>query len=572
MTKPSSPRLFSPRLGAPNLRPLALAAVLGAGLTGVAQAQTVPNAGQLLQETPPTPSTPPSVGAKSNLVLPTGPATLSADTTPIAVKRIEITGATRFPAAALHALVADAEGHTLTLAELNGVAGRITAFYRDHGYGLDRAYLPAQSLDDGVLRIAVLEARYGKVRVHNHSHVLTPLAVATLNTDDGQAVDTSRLEHRMLLLGDLPGVDAHARLSPGANTGESDLDIDVNGTPRVIGNVSVDNLGSPYTGRARGAAGIQVNNLAGLGDTLSLNGLTSGHGLSWGQVAYQATVTGFGTRLGAAYSYLDYKVGGALAAAGAHGTASMASVWVNQPIVRTENVSLAAHLQYDHRALDDITRTAGLDDKRSVDSVTASLALASQDHGLGGGVNHVTVSLTPVSVHFHNAFAALADAATARTRDGAFIVNFEADRLQRVTRHLRVYGQVSWQVSDKNLDSSEQWLLGGAASVRGYQVASLSGSSGVLATGEVRHDLPLPIPGAVEVVAFADYGALKLEAYPWTAARNDYHLASVGAGVNWNAPGQWQFRAQIATPIGDRPTILGKTADVQVWLQASKTF
>lgn len=567
-----SPR--QPSFRQPSFRPLAVAAALGAGLTGVAaQAQTIPNAGQLLQEAPPPPSTLPSVGAKPNLVLPSGSAALSAtDTTPIAVKRIEITGATRFQAAALHALVADAEGRTLTLADLNGVAGRITAFYRAHGYGLDRAYLPAQSLDDGVLRIAVLEARYGKVRVHNHSHVLTPLAAATLDTGDGQAVDTNRLEHRMLLLGDLPGVDAHARLSPGANTGESDLDVDVNGTPRVLGNVSVDNLGSPYTGRARGAAGIQVNNLVGLGDTLSLNGLTSGRGLSWGQVAYQATVTGFGTRLGAAYSYLDYKVGGALAAAGAHGTASMASAWVNQPIVRTENVSLAAHLQYDHRALEDITKTAGLDDKRSVDSVTASLSLASQDHGLGGGVNHASVSLTPVSVHFHDAFAELADAATARTRDGAFIVNFEADRLQRVARHTRLYGQVSWQVSDKNLDSSEQWLLGGAQSVRGYQVASLSGSSGVLATGEVRQDLPLPVPGAVEAVAFVDYGALKLEAYPWTTAANSYHLASVGAGVNWNAPGQWQFKAQIATPVGDRPTILGKTADVQAWLQASKAF
>jgi POTRA domain, ShlB-type len=40
------------------------------------------------------------------------------------------------------------------------VAVRVTGLYRDRGYFLARAYLPAQEIEGGIVRIAVLEGRY----------------------------------------------------------------------------------------------------------------------------------------------------------------------------------------------------------------------------------------------------------------------------------------------------------------------------------------------------------------------------------------------------------------------------
>jgi hemolysin activation/secretion protein len=61
----------------------------------------------------------------------------------IDVKAIHVSGSSAFPAAELESLVADLVGSEHTLTELVAGAARITAWYRERGYVLARAYLPA---------------------------------------------------------------------------------------------------------------------------------------------------------------------------------------------------------------------------------------------------------------------------------------------------------------------------------------------------------------------------------------------------------------------------------------------
>ena len=84
----------------------------------------------------------------------------------VTVSLFRVTGATVFPPEKLHTLLAEAEGRALTLAQIEGLAARITAFYREHGYILARAYIPAQEMRDGVVEIAVLEGRVGRIEVN----------------------------------------------------------------------------------------------------------------------------------------------------------------------------------------------------------------------------------------------------------------------------------------------------------------------------------------------------------------------------------------------------------------------
>jgi hemolysin activation/secretion protein len=96
------------------------------------------------------------------------------------VRSIEITGNTLLPTATLHALVAPEEGKNLSLDDLDALADRITEAYHDHGYPLDTAYVPAQTLQNGVVRIAVVEAHYGNVTLQNQSEVANHVLNATL--------------------------------------------------------------------------------------------------------------------------------------------------------------------------------------------------------------------------------------------------------------------------------------------------------------------------------------------------------------------------------------------------------
>src|SRR5690606_28127830 len=71
--------------------------------------------------------------------------------------------------AVLQAVVADAIGKSLTHAQLQALAQRVSAALQARGYLLARAYLPRQDLSDRVLEIAIMIGRLqsspGRVQV-----------------------------------------------------------------------------------------------------------------------------------------------------------------------------------------------------------------------------------------------------------------------------------------------------------------------------------------------------------------------------------------------------------------------
>ena len=59
----------------------------------------------------------------------------------------------------------DFVGKELSLDDLQRVADVITRHYRDRGYFVARAYIPAQDIRDGMVEITVLEGRVDRVSV-----------------------------------------------------------------------------------------------------------------------------------------------------------------------------------------------------------------------------------------------------------------------------------------------------------------------------------------------------------------------------------------------------------------------
>ncbi|PGP54024.1 hypothetical protein CN998_33340, partial [Bacillus cereus] len=72
----------------------------------------------------------------------------------------------------LQPLLADLQGQELDLAGLRAAAQRITDYYQKQGYVLARAFLPPQDIENGLVRIAVVEGRYGRIEVQNRSRAL----------------------------------------------------------------------------------------------------------------------------------------------------------------------------------------------------------------------------------------------------------------------------------------------------------------------------------------------------------------------------------------------------------------
>ena len=140
-----------------------------------------------------------------------------ADEPRVLVTRFEVTGVSAFTPEQLRPLLADGEGRELTLTQIEGYAARITALYREHGYILARAYVPAQEMRGGVVELDVLEGRVGKVDITGLRHYNADyLRKYVEPRAPSRIFEASDFERGLLLLNDLPGLSVKSTLKPGS--------------------------------------------------------------------------------------------------------------------------------------------------------------------------------------------------------------------------------------------------------------------------------------------------------------------------------------------------------------------
>jgi hemolysin activation/secretion protein len=490
-----------------------------------------------------------------------------------AVKRLEISGNTRFDVATLHALLADAEGKRLNLAELGAIADRITDYYHKHHYPLARAILPAQTIKDGVVVIQVLEARYGKVTLHNQSRVNDSLLQSTLSPlPVGEVIEQTEMDHVLLLMSDVPKIEVHALIKPGEAVGTSDLDVTTLPGPRWSAIASIDDYGNKYTGRTRGGGTVTLVDPLDHGDYLSLAGLSSGEDLNYGRLSYETTLNGLGTRLGAAYSGLHYKLGHGLETLDGHGTAEVASLWAKHPLVRSPNADLYLQVQYDRLTLHDELDASVVRTDRHLDNGSASLTGDARDALLAGAVSTANLTVTYGRVNFDDGAADTADAATAKTQGSFSKWNLDLARQQQFTAADGVYLSFAAQWTNDNLDSSQKMIAGGPYTVRAYDLGVLSGDTGELGTAEFQHTLGAAFGGTWQAAAFFDSEHIVVNKSPWVSGTNAATLSGVGLGLNWSGPQQWSAKLEVAGHIGAVPTLVHDPSSVRVWAEISRAF
>ena len=536
-------------------------------------AQQVPNAGSLLQQLPPQQS-PQEAAPKIRIEEATAATPPGSETASILVNALQVTGARAYTQSELVAIAHFTPGSQLTMADLQAMATRITEHYRRHGYFVANAYLPAQDVTGNAVTIAVSEGAYGKVTLRNTSRLSDSVANDLLGgLDPGDAITIKPLEHRLLLLSDVPGVHVTSSLVPGEAAGTSDLIVEVVPGRLVTGSIDADNAGNPYTGEERIGATVNLNNPFGRGDVASLRVLTSGPGLRYGRASYQ---TRFGrATAGVAYSRLDYELGEQFEILGANGTAKVASVYGSYPLIRSRDSNLYVGLGYDDRTFQDNIDLFQSVTDRKARVATVQLYGNRQDGFGGGGTNTFFAALSTGSLDIQTPSAWTADAATART-DGAYRkLWLNASRLQRVTDTFSVKAGATGQWASKNLDASEKMVLGGIDGVRAYPQGEGFGDQGYIVDLEARlllAGLSAHVPGQVHLVGFVDAGRITINKNPWYAGSNTRTLSGTGVGLTWEDPGNFAVRTYYARKLGNEDAVSAPDKSGRFWIQAIKYF
>lgn len=508
---------------------------------------------------------------------PVRPALRPEDTPRFVLKRFRVTGNTVFAESELTELVREYVGREVAFADLEEAAARISRYYREHGYMVARAYIPAQTITtEGLVEIAVIEGRLGKVELNNKSRVRDSVARGYLDPLSGNLVTQPDLERKMLLLNDLPGVgEARATLKPGAQPGESDLTVDLAEAPFATGSLEFNNQGNTFTGESQLVGSVNLLSPLGLGDILTAQ-LTRGfNGLWYGLLDYQVPVGADGFKLGGAYNSTDYRLGKSFESLDANGNAHTYTLKASYPFVRTVNFNLYAQAAYDWRAFTDRQDAVGLETDKTTRTARVGLNGDTRDTIWGGGITVFSLVYSGGTANIETPLALAIDDITTQTNGHFDKWNVSALRLQSISERLSAYVSLSGQKAGKNLDSSEKFFLGGAYGVRAYPTGEAPGDSGYLGTAELRYTFSVAaVPGTLQPFAFVDAGFVTVNENPFiVGAPNDRRIAGAGAGVTWVRARDFQIKLSLATRLGKEPsTASDKDVHTRGWVQAIKYF
>ena len=566
-----------------NRKPLRfLIAFFVIALAAIARAQTIPDAGSLLQQierdrrVAPTPLVKPEIPAPQEMT--------SAPGVTVTVTRFVFVGNTLLAEDQLATAVAGYLNRPLKFNDLQKAAAAVADRYRQAGWVV-RAFLPRQEIDVGSVIIQVIEGRFGATHIDGsepvHLKLDTALRFIEAGQKSGEPINADAIDRAVMLLDDLPGISATSSFRAGKQDSETDLVLKLADTPVFLGNIDIDNTGSRATGRERVAVAAYLDSPVGFGEQVSANVIhTDGSGYL--RLGLTFPVGYDGMRVGFNGSRLDYRViTPENKALDIRGIAETTGIEASYPIIRSRAANLSISGSFENKSFDNWTAN-GSTSRYRMDVAAYTLAGNSFD-GLGGnGVNNTILTLSDGRVDLGGSTNQASDAASTQTAGHYQKLKWVLSRNQTVTRDISVFGQYSIQAASKNLDSSEKLTLGGATGVRAYPTGEGSGAEGQTLTFEARFRLPED----VNLTAFYDWGRItavnrnNLSPTGNTLTTlNAYSLRGHGLGISWLSPLGVQFKALWARRDGQNPNPTttgldqdGSKLNDRFWLTASVPF
>ncbi len=502
------------------------------------------------------------------------------------VNSFVLEGVKLLPEASVQAVLKDWVNRPVNFDDLQKACDAVVALYRSKGFTV-QAILPPQKIAEGVVKILITEAklsevivntpqgntRFGKERAAKYITYANPI---------GGPLNMDTLERALIILNETPGVMVSSQLEPGKNDGETVAVIQLTEPPLIAGRVEANNYGSRTTGANQGVVALNANNVTGIGDQAAINGIAS-EGSQYVQAAYSLPASPDGIRLGIAGTYLNYKnVSSYVSSNSGVGDAWTTGLSAAYPLIRSQATNLNTTLNYDIKSyMNKNNTTQYVISSYNINNLSVGLSGNHYDGFGGGGISTGSISVVQ---GYLDILGTSSPGYGAYTPPSFSKLAFSGSRNQQLTDDglSSFYLAVSGQMASVNLNSAEQFYLGGPYAVRAYPVAQGGGSQGGLATAELRRQLPQNLT----VSAFFDAGLIQQykNLYPgWqgqTHANNTYSLMGAGLGLKW-IWGGWNVSGSVAWQVGKNPLYNqygqavntdGTTTNPRGWITGSYTF
>ncbi len=554
---------------------LATAALLSAPR---AHAQAPPGAGDLARTLPPPPALAASAVAppSATAIRSPAPPPSAAGMQRFLLKEVRFSPTSAIANAELQAIAAPYLNRNVDPSDLGALSAALQQRYQERGLALVAIAFPSQEVSAGVLNVAIVEPRLGRISIVqggepaiSEARALGLIAYAGLAP--GRPLDLRQLDRAMFSINDLPGVGAKATLTPSGDEGVFDIVIETEARRAWDLALDLDNHGAKSTGAWRAGGLGRWNNPLHIGDNLDLRVLGSNHhGLTLGRLAYEAPVGYTPWRASLGVSRIDYQLSGTFSALQANGVAVVSDAAVSYPVIRSRARNLIVRLGVENKDLEDRFDALDLRTDKRIRDVVAGASFEDHDTLLGGGFTGASAQLETGSLRIDTDNVRAEDAALGgQATQGHFSkANLQLSRLQTISDRVLFYVGATGQWASKNLDGAEKLTLGGATAVRAYPAAEAPSDQGIVVNGELRYF----IDPSWTVFALYDWAKGKLRKRPDPLSENTRIIDGSGIGVYFSDPRIFTLKASLAWRGRDRPQSETGNDSPRFYVQVQRPF
>ena len=473
----------------------------------------------------------------------------------VLVKKFEIEGSTVFDNQSL-ADKLEEQGFVgeLTFGELIDARSRITQRYLEENYLTSGAYLPEQTIENGIVKIKIVEGKVAPEDIQvttngnlKESYIKNRLKRAT----QGALNQRKLIEELQLLQLDPLIARVQAELSAGIRPGTNFLNVDIIEANQIGLQLTADNGRVPSVGSFRRGGEFSYGNILGLGDRLLL-GYTNTEGSNTFDARYNIPLNARNSTLEFSYRTSNSDViEPPFDRVDIEANSRSYELTFREPLVRTPREELAIGLTASRRESD--TSILGIDFPLSPgandDGETKLSVLSFFQDWTKRGENNILAIRSEFNLGV-GWFDATINSDQPDSRFFAWRGQAQWVRELADDTILLVRGNV--QLTPTDLVPLEEFGLGGLGSVRGYRQDALLADNGAIASVEAW--LPIMrfrrgINGVLQLTPFVDIGAA------WNSdgqANPDNNvLVSTGVGLQLRLGNQFTARLDWGIPLVD---------------------
>ena len=524
----------------------------------------------------------------------------SADGTPrFEIRRFVFDGATLVPRARLDAATAGFTGPQRSFADVQRALEAVERLYGESGYSAVQVLLPEQELERGDIRLQIIEAKLGRVVVEGNRHFDEANILASVpSLAAGRAPNIREIGRDLRVANENPAKQATVLLRSGREEATVDAVVRILDEPPSRFSVTLDNSGTEETGVLRFGLGYQHANLDAADNVLTLQYVGAPH--EEGETDRLSAVPSNRVLiLGASLRVPLYARGDALEFVGGYSNVNSGTVGDLYTVSGAGGVFGARYLQNLDRLGDYDHRLAYAWDYRGYHN---------KDIKQVGSDQQLTPDITvhPISLTYHGlvrrqgsetAFSAgvlrnIPGGADGRPEDFCQLppdaphgvsrsdgmgncpdpeytaLRWAFNHSQALPRDWQLRFGMNGQYTRDMLVSGEQFGLGGADSVRGFEERAIADDRGYRGTLEVyTPDFGgrTGIAGArLRVLAFYDWGGVS-RINPVPPDPQAQHIGGAGLGLRFSRGTKLSFRMDWAWVLdeGGTPGVGGEAGTFQ---------